>query len=261
MNILVTAGNTLVPIDRVRCLTNIFTGRTGAAIALHAHACGHTVSLLTSHAEAVADLEGQAPHPKDRWIVQRYRTFDELRAQMERAIRSGGPRELVRPFDAVIHCAAVSDFLAAGIYGPARNTRFRVEDGSWQGLDQLPPGLEKRTAGKVKSDEPELWIRLVPAPKLIDLIRTDWEFRGVLVKFKLEVGVSDEELVDIAEHSRRHSAADLMVANTLERPAVGASYWAFLGPLEGGYQRISRRDLAARLLDAVAHVHEGRSHG
>ena len=34
MNLLVTAGNTLVLIDRVRCLTNVFTGRTGAAIAL-----------------------------------------------------------------------------------------------------------------------------------------------------------------------------------------------------------------------------------
>ena len=29
MNLLVTAGNTLVPVDRVRCITNIFTGRTG----------------------------------------------------------------------------------------------------------------------------------------------------------------------------------------------------------------------------------------
>ena len=37
MNILVTAGNTIVPIDRVRCITNVFTGRTGTAIALHCH--------------------------------------------------------------------------------------------------------------------------------------------------------------------------------------------------------------------------------
>ena len=48
MNLLVTAGNTLAPIDRVRGLTNIFTGRTGAAVALHAHGRGHRVVLLTS---------------------------------------------------------------------------------------------------------------------------------------------------------------------------------------------------------------------
>src|SRR5438034_5962598 len=46
MRILVTAGNTLVPIDRVRCITNIFTGRTGARIALHAQERGHDVTLL-----------------------------------------------------------------------------------------------------------------------------------------------------------------------------------------------------------------------
>lgn len=48
MNLLVTAGNTLAPIDRVHSLTNVFTGRTGAAVALHAHGRGHLVVLLTS---------------------------------------------------------------------------------------------------------------------------------------------------------------------------------------------------------------------
>ena len=53
MRLLVTAGNTLALVDRVRCLTNVFTGRTGAAIALCAHQRGHAVTLLTSHPEAV----------------------------------------------------------------------------------------------------------------------------------------------------------------------------------------------------------------
>src|SRR5260370_4679187 len=57
MNLLVTAGNTKVLIDRVRCITNIFTGRTGAAIALHAHERGHDVTLLTSRPEAVAEMQ------------------------------------------------------------------------------------------------------------------------------------------------------------------------------------------------------------
>ena len=32
MNLLVTAGNTQAPIDRVRCVTNVFSGRTGAQV-------------------------------------------------------------------------------------------------------------------------------------------------------------------------------------------------------------------------------------
>ena len=54
-------------------------------------------------------------------------------------------------------------------------------------------------------------------------------------------------LLDVADRSRAHSAADLMVANTLE----GAPFYAFIGRRRDAYQRVIRRDLAARLLDAV----------
>jgi phosphopantothenoylcysteine synthetase/decarboxylase len=114
-----------------------------------------------------------------------------------------------------------------------------------------------RAAGKIKSDEPELWLRLVKAPKLVDLIRDDWGFKGVLVKFKLEVDVSDAELLDIAEQARRQSGADLMTANTLE----GSALHAFIGPFADGYQRVNRGDLAPRLIDAVEALYEKRKHG
>jgi phosphopantothenoylcysteine synthetase/decarboxylase len=244
MNLLVTAGNTLVPIDRVRCITNVFTGRTGASLALCAHGRGHCVTLLTSHPELV-----DVPPGGERWEVRAYRTFDDLQREMESRIRAGG-------LDGVIHCAAVSDYLSGGIFAPAEGTCFDPETGAWR-AEEGSPTLLDRAAGKVKSDEPELWLRLVRAPKLVDQIRNPWGFAGVLVKFKLEVGVSDEQLLEVAERSRRASAADLMVANTLE----GASTVAFLGPVEGGYQRIYRRALPARLLEAVEGLHEGRTNG
>ncbi len=240
MNLLVTAGNTLVPIDRVRAITNIFTGRTGGGIALHCHDRGHYVTLLTSHPEGVADLREQPPPAGDRWHVRSYRTFDDLQERMADLVRAGG-------LDAVIHSAAVSDYRAAGVYAAAAGTRFDLRTGCWEGDGTAPPTLDDRAAGKVKSNEDELWLRLVRTPKLIDLVRGDWGFRGVLVKFKLEVGVSEEQLLQTAEASRRQSGADLMVANTLE----GAAYWAYLGAGEDGYRRVSRRELPARLLDAV----------
>ncbi len=209
MNILVTAGNTLVPIDRVRCITNVFTGRTGAGIARFAWERGHTVTLLTSHPEVA-----EAP-VSDRWVMLRYSTFADLRDLMAEFVRGG--------LDVVIHCAAVSDYLAEGIYSPAPGTHFRSDRGRWESEDAAGPTLIDRAAGKVKSDEPELWLRLVRTPKLIDCIRRDWNFRGLLVKFKLEVGVRDEQLLAVAEHSRTHSGADLMVANTLEGARVGVS--------------------------------------
>jgi phosphopantothenoylcysteine synthetase/decarboxylase len=250
MNLLVTAGNTLAPVDRVRCLTNIFTGKTGAAIALAAQARGHTVTLLTSNPEAVAELRRDREPPAERWALRRYRTFEDLHERMRQAIAAGG-------LDAVVHCAAVSDYLSGGVYAPAEGTRFQPDTATWHGPADGPPRLLDRAAGKVKSDEPELWLRLVRAPKLIDQVRSPWGFDGLLVKFKLEVAVSDRDLLDIAERSRLHSRADLMVANTLE----GAALYAFLGPVEGGYQQVSRRELAETLLQTLERLHEERRRG
>jgi phosphopantothenoylcysteine synthetase/decarboxylase len=244
MNLLVTAGNTVTPIDRVRCLTNIFTGRTGARIARCGQARGHTVRLLTSHPDTIRN-----DAPIERWSLVPYRSFEDLQSLLESNLRQQG-------WDAIIHCAAVGDYRAAGIFAPAPFTRFR-DDHHWESSVPELPALVDRNAGKVKSDEPELWLRLVRTPKLIDQIRAPWGFRGVLVKFKLEVGIDEDQLLEVAERSRRQSQADLIVANTLD----GMASWAYLGPLAGGYERIERGQLAERLLEAVEHLHQERGHG
>jgi phosphopantothenoylcysteine synthetase/decarboxylase len=250
VNILVTAGNTQTPIDRVRCITNIFTGRTGSRIALHAYERGHTVTLLTSHPDVVKTLRKKVRFPAERWSVTPYRTFDDLHDRMELRIRQG-------MVDAVIHSAAVSDYHAAGIYAPDPATRFRLSDRTWESAWAAVPRLIPMDAGKVKSDAPELWLRLVRAPKLVDLVRSSWGFQGILVKFKLEVGVSQEQLLKIAEGSRRDSDANLMVANTL----AGAKSWAYLGPVAGLYRRVSRRELPGLLLEAIERLHLEKRHG
>ena len=136
MNILVTAGNTQARIDKVRCLTNIFTGRTGASIALQAHERGHEVTLLTSHPEAVKELHTSAILLTERWHLVRYCTFEELQSLMKSKLHSG-------EFDAVIHSAAVSDYLAGGIYAPAPGTHFQPDNGQWEAIP-LPPVLVDR---------------------------------------------------------------------------------------------------------------------
>jgi phosphopantothenoylcysteine synthetase/decarboxylase len=249
MKVLVTAGNTVAPIDRVRCITNIFSGRTGAAIAVEAHRRGHAVMLLTSHPETVADLNAGNIPAGDRWAVRSYHTFDDLQKVMEGAIPGG-------KLEVIIHSAAVSDYRSAGVYAPASGTRFLAEDGHWESTGPVPL-LVDRAAGKVKSDDPELWLRLVRTPKLVDRVRTGWGFRGILVKFKLEVDIGEEQLLEVAEQSRRQSAADLMVANTLD----GMASWAYLGPIDGQYRRVGRRELAAGLLDSIESLAKERRRG
>ncbi len=234
--VLVTAGNTQTPIDRVRCLTNVFTGRTGGRLALEAHDRGHTVTLLTSHPQVIEELRpGFAP--ADRWRVVPYRTFDDLHAELIRLIPNGG-------FTAILHAAAVSDYALAGVYTPAPDAAFEEANSRWTG-----PGahLADVADGKVRSSHPEVWLRLTPTPKLVDRMRTPWNFRGVLVKFKLEVGKTDEELIAIARRSRAQSDADFLVANTLD----GYDSVAFLVARADGVERLDRGDLPGRLLTRV----------
>jgi phosphopantothenoylcysteine synthetase/decarboxylase len=219
MRILVTAGNTQTPIDEVRCLTNIFTGRTGARIAVEAYGRDHDVVLLTSHPETVADTG---------MVVRRYRTFDDLHALLADLVPSGG-------FDAIIHSAAVSDYALAGVF-PDRLP-----------LSASERGLGEEVSGKIKSTHPELWMRFVPTPKLVDFVRSAWQFRGVLVKFKLEVGIGDDELLAIGRKSRAQSDADLLVANTLD----GYEREAFLIDRTDSAERVARSQMPARLLDRI----------
>ena len=239
MKILVTAGNTQTTIDQVRCITNVFSGRTGAQIAAEAFDRGHAVTLLTSHPEVLASVPGVRARQAPDWSVRSYRTFEELETLMAASITDGG-------FDAVIHAAAVSDYRVTGVYAPGGGTHFDQGEMSWA-ADTGPPRLVDATAGKVKSHHPELWLRLQPAPKLVDKVRSAWGFRGILVKFKLEVGVTEAELLAIAERSRQQSGADLMAANTLE----GMHDWAWLGAGDGGYDRVPRRELARVLINSI----------
>lgn len=184
--ILVTAGSTTVPIDQVRAITNIFSGRTGTEIAKHYAEHEDQVTLITSKPDL---LDGYHKAPLK---VISYRTFDQLMGAMEAEITA-------RRFDIIIHSAAVSDYKVDGV--------FVEGDGRLQELDKTK---------KVSSKHKHLFLRMAPTPKIVDRIRRDWNYKGTLVKFKLEVGLTDEELVKVAAKSRDDSQADFIIANCLE---------------------------------------------
>ncbi len=97
MRILITSGATREPIDAVRFLSNISTGRTGALLAEHLAHHGHAVTLL--HGESAA-----LPSPAVTGItLQGFTSTEHLKAQLHRLLATAR-------FDAVIHAAAVSDY-------------------------------------------------------------------------------------------------------------------------------------------------------
>jgi phosphopantothenate-cysteine ligase/phosphopantothenoylcysteine decarboxylase/phosphopantothenate--cysteine ligase len=183
--VLITGGSTRVMIDQVRCIGNIFKGRTAIHLADHFIREGCDVVVIGN--PGMSDFSESARGKLRRLRVLPYKTYDQLYKTMEEVITN-------REFDVIIHSAAVSDYRVA---------------------DVLNSDMKSVMAGKVSSDSDELYLKMVPTEKIVDKIR-GWGHKGKLVKFKLQVDMPVSELIEVAKNSRKTSDADVIVANCLE---------------------------------------------
>lgn len=94
MKVLITAGGTREPIDRVRYISNGSTGATGAALADALSKLGHNVYLLRG-------LGAVTPHAAISRAT--FSSAENLESQLRELLSSG-------EFDAVIMAAAVADY-------------------------------------------------------------------------------------------------------------------------------------------------------
>jgi len=173
--ILITAGPTWIPIDKVRVITNIFSGRLGVIITKKALRKRAKVTLLLGPSSLYFPSVSNSSSLK----VVRFKFFWELFRLMKKEISS-------KKYDVVIHSAAVGDFEPIKVY-----------------------------AGKISSQVKRLVLKLKPTPKIVDEIKK-WDPKVFLVKFKVECGLSQKELLKRAYESMQKSNADLIVANDLK---------------------------------------------
>lgn len=232
--IMVTGGSTWVPIDNVRVITNVFGGTTGYRIAIQAAKMGANITLLLGpHRidettvfidESVEDALGKM----QKYILERekiaasggklkivhYDYFQELMDLMEKHISTKG-------FHAVIHSAAVAD------YAPTKQE------------------------GKISSGLDELSIKTAPTPKIISHIK-DWDSNIYLVQFKLEVGLSENELINKAAAGIKKNRADFAVANNKAGTSTTTAA-AYLVEKDGSFARINtREDMYKKVLEKIA---------
>lgn len=118
------------------------------------------------------------PKPHRRLKLIEVETNDEVSDTLRRELRR-------RSCDAVIHAMAVLDFQA-----------------------------ERAGQGKTPTRRGAWRLNLVPTPKIISQIKK-WAPQTLLVGFKLEVGVSQAELLRRARRLLRESHADFILANQL----------------------------------------------
>jgi phosphopantothenate---cysteine ligase (CTP) len=207
MNVLVTSGGTVAPIDDVRQITNASTGRFGAMIAEEALRRGANVWYLSPpaalkpfHRLAHFDLDSDDPaaevrrlaHLRLDWadvgdrcflVPLREPTVENYALLLEAVLK-------VNKIDVVFLAMAASD------YAP------------------------EPTRGKLSSDEETLTLRCLKLPKVIRSVR-DWSPEAYLVGFKLLSNAPEPELIRQAREACIANRADLTVANDLSTVKAG----------------------------------------
>lgn len=213
MNILVTAGGTSEKIDNVRSITNHSTGRLGKAISEEFLAHGHQVTYLTTPYAV-------KPEQSEHVTIEQIETTEDLLSKMNQLLSE-------QVFDGIIHSMAVSDFssetsipeealttaLAKSLADQQDFTQSALEETVKKVMEQL--GTQEQKEKKISSNTERLLLFLKKNPKIISMIR-EKQPTTVLVGFKLLVGVSENELINVGTTTLKKNQCDFVLANDLE---------------------------------------------
>ncbi len=215
--VLITSGGTREAVDSVRVMTNISSGKLGAKIAETFIEANYPENFTPLHAKKISVRIPEdryevyylhtktAVMPKGKPTVWDYRLGYADSTEKEYSCNSRSKylhrievnsvndvyakmEELVPEMDAVVNCAAISDFT-----------------------------FNRDNPVKLKSSDAEGFIEYMRAnigqsPKIINKIK-EWNPEIFLVGFKFEVGLSERELVKLARESMNVYNGDIIIAN------------------------------------------------
>ena len=200
MKVLVTAGGTLAPIDDVRQIANVSTGRFGASIAEAALERGAEVWYLHTPA-ALRPFDRLA-----RFDLDADQDFELKRLRILQA-RWHAVRDRLHPVP--LRAGTMPEY-AATFEELIQSQRFDIIFLAMAASDYAPDP----SSGKIASDADWLVIRCRRLPKLIASVR-DLAPSVYLVGFKLAADGPLADLIAQAENANHANRADLTVANDL----------------------------------------------
>jgi phosphopantothenate---cysteine ligase (CTP) len=207
MNVLVTSGGTVAPIDDIRQITNASTGRFGAMIAEEALKRGANVWYLSPPAalkpfHRLANFDLDSPDP-----AAEVRRLAHLRLDWAEVCN--------RCFLVPLQDPTVEKY-AWLLEAVLKNHKIDVAFLAMAVSDYAPEPF----SGKISSEESTLTLRCHRLPKVIQSVR-DWSPEVYLVGFKLLSNASEADLIHQAREACRVNRADLTVANDLSTVQAG----------------------------------------
>ena len=211
MKVMITAGGTSEPIDGVRKITNMSTGRLGALIAatilneipkaeIFFLGTDSAINILNSFFHS---LEDDCPN----LTIVKITDTKSLEEEMYRLLKR-------TRINSVIHSMAVSDYRVEKVVDIEKIISDAENMTKEEIISMLknPPSLD--TSTKMSSSAEKVDIRLTKNPKLIDMVK-EVSPDSQLIGFKLLNHVSEEELIKVARESLLRTRADYIVANDL----------------------------------------------
>ena len=202
MNVVVTGGGTVAPIDDVRYIANVSSGRFSATITeaclergaavWHVHAPGAQLPY-----QRLARFDLDAPDPAAE--------HDRLDGLRRRWLARRSALHLVPLTE-----GTVADYLLA-VHSVMTEHRIDLAFFAMAVSDFEPVPF----AGKLESQADTLSLPCQPTRKVIQSVR-DWAPDVYLVGFKLLSRAGDARLIAAAEDATRVNRADMTVANDLQ---------------------------------------------
>lgn len=225
--LIVTAGSTRAYIDAVRFVGNYSTGRLGSLVASECLRRGAEVRFL--HGEGTLTPRILAERGETALPLEALARLETMEIESVPHLAETLESELHRlPPDAVVHAMAVLDYI---------------------------PDPAQVSKAKEKSDKQRWTIELIPTPKIIDLVKKVCP-STLLVGFKLEVGLDQNELIASGRKMMERSGAEIAVANDLADARSGAYKAILLQRRKDGTIRETevrgRAETASLLCDRLA---------
>ena len=206
MNILITAGGTCEPVDRVRSITNTGTGKLGSLIADFAAQNDKADKIFYIHAKNAV-----LPSSERIALIPIGST-----QELEDAVRELAASERI---DVIIHSMAVSDYSVRSVI--CADALTGTHDSTEDILNLFDANDMRRHSNKLSSSMENPVILLQPTKKVLPLMRSLMP-QAVLVGFKLLDHVPEEELLSVAQRLLEHNGCDYVLANDYATVEAGA---------------------------------------
>jgi phosphopantothenoylcysteine synthetase/decarboxylase len=185
MNIVITCGPSMTPIDQVRRITNFSTGKLGVELCKYFSEQGDNVFCVVSKLRTNQD-------PIFCKEIFEFETNIELSQQLQKIAKT-------QQIDAVLHAAALNDF---------EIEKITDSDG------------QKLSSAKISSRHEKILLHLVPTPKVINTLRSLFP-NSKIIGWKYEVEGNPEQAAEKAFQQIHENKID---ASVLNGPVVGSDF-------------------------------------